>query len=93
MRNILTDKRKVRFIDLYPFYLANPFYGSLVKNVATNTINSIGWVNNHTTITQNLHCFGNFSLFGIIRVYLKKLCSHSKKFKRNTLLQPDLTYG
>jgi len=45
---VVTNKRKLRFMRIDLFNMAYSLYRSVLKNVATKTVNSVGGINDYS---------------------------------------------
>jgi hypothetical protein len=50
MTQIAANKRQLGFLRVNVFYFTNALNGFMLVNIATQAINGIGWVNDHTTV-------------------------------------------
>lgn len=65
---VTADKRKLRLMRIDILYAAYFFYSLWLEDIATQPINSIGWINDHATVLQAFnHLFNQpwLRVFGV----------------------------
>jgi len=66
MTQIAANKGQLCFLRIYIFYFTDTLNAFVLVNIATQPINGIGWVNDHSAVFQ---AFGNLLYQTGLRVF------------------------